>query len=71
MVKLYKDQIIDEFEACPYCGDQRLSKISCCSEIHFEVAYDIGDSQLYFESEIEWIADPRPIVNEILERHQL
>jgi hypothetical protein len=50
---VYKEsEIVDEFEACPYCGNNRGSRFSCCGEVHFETMYEMSDGEFFLESEI-------------------
>lgn len=46
MREIYESQIVDTLEVCPYCMNPPKGHGSCCGEVHYEEAYDIGDEIL-------------------------
>lgn len=54
----YKEsEIVGEFEACSYCGNQVGSRWVCCGEVHFETMYEMSDGEFFLESEITIIKE--------------
>jgi hypothetical protein len=65
-IKIYEDEIQDEFEGCSYCAEPMGSKISCCGEIHTATYFDIGDGCYYTADEVTILPGARPLTEEQL-----
>ena len=65
-IKIYEEEIKDEFEGCVYCAEPIGSRMSCCGENHFTTYYDIGDSCYYSIGEITILPGARPLTDEQL-----
>jgi len=59
----YDDQIVDEVEACPYCGNYTHG-LMCCGEVHSETLYEMDDGEFLFASEVRIIERPVEINND-------
>lgn len=54
--KIKEEDIVDEFEGCPYCGSQIQSDHAyrgCCGEVHSEIFYELEDGSIVSEFECE------------------
>lgn len=44
--------IIDQYQVCVYCMEPKHNKFSCCSENHFDLAYEFDDGEIMLDSEV-------------------
>ena len=72
MIEINEDDIIEDLEACVYCGEFRGSKYMCCSENHFELVHVMinGDvvrdeEAIVIKPEVEYVSSDADRLDEV------
>lgn len=64
---IYDDEIVDEYNACVYCGDKAGSDFhyrGCCGEVHEELIYVLENGEHVRQEEVNLIPYSRPLSDE-------
>jgi hypothetical protein len=63
------DTIVDEYQACVYCGDEWTSRkdyLGCCGEIHSELVYVLDDGEHVRAEEVVIVEEVHPLDDETM-----
>lgn len=67
LVEIYDEEIVDEYNACVYCGDAARSDFNyrgCCGEVHSELVYILENGEHVRQEDVYIIKGPRPLNDE-------